>query len=198
MNKKHQRLIGLTGGISTGKTTVSNYLAHRYQLPIFDADLYAREVVEPGTTAWKKIIDRYGITVQNSDRSLNRQRLGEIIFSDSDERQWLESAIHPQVRSRFLTAIQTSTAPIIVLAIPLLFEAKMTDLVSEIWVVRCDPIQQLERLMRRDRLTLEQAQTRINSQFPLNQKIAQADVILDNSSTPEALFKQIDAAIERD
>lgn len=191
-----RRIIGLTGGISTGKTTVANYLATAYKLPILDADIYAREAVAVGTKALDAIAIRYGKQVLFADGSLNRQHLGAIVFNDSSERQWLEKQIHPEVRERFIQEMkQLSTSPI-VLVIPLLFEAQMTDLVTEIWVIYCPKQQQLARLMERDRLTITAAEARINSQMPIEEKCDRAHLVLDNSSTLEALLKQVDAAIK--
>ena len=193
--QKSQRRIGLTGGIGTGKTTISNYLAQRYQLPVLDADIYAREAVQPGSPILNEIFERYGVAVKLPDATLNRKRLGEIIFNHPDEKQWLEQQIHPYVRDRIQSELDTLIAPTVVLVIPLLFEAEMTDLVTEIWVVSCSPEQQLQRMMTRDRLSLEQAQARINNQLPLEEKIDRADVVLDNSSTLEPLLKQVDLLI---
>jgi dephospho-CoA kinase len=193
--QKSQRRIGLTGGIGTGKTTISNYLAQRYQLPVLDADIYAREAVQPGSPILNEIFERYGVAVKLPDATLNRKRLGEIIFNHPDEKQWLEQQIHPYVRDRIQSELDTLIAPTVVLVIPLLFEAEMTDLVTEIWVVSCSPEQQLQRMMTRDRLSLEQAQARINNQLPLEEKIDRADVVLDNFSTLEPLLKQVDLLI---
>lgn len=187
-----KRIIGLTGGIGTGKTTISNYLAQRYQLPVLDADIYARDAVQPGSPILSEIFERYGVAVKLPDGTLNRKRLGEIIFNHPDEKQWLEQQIHPYVRDRIQSELDSLIAPTAVLVIPLLFEAEMTDLVTEIWVVSCSPEQQLQRMMERDQLSLEQAQARINNQLPLEEKIARADVVLDNSSTLEALLQQVD------
>lgn len=191
-----QRKIGLTGGIGTGKTTVSNYLANTYNLPILDADIYAREAVEIGSPILSKIAQRYGSEIILPDATLNRQKLGEIVFHNHEERIWLEQQIHPFVRQRFTEAMnQLSSNSTIVLVIPLLFEAKLTNLVTEIWVVFVDEKQQIERLMQRNNLTLEQAKARINSQMPLTEKCQQADVILDNSGSLEYIYQQIDAAL---
>ncbi|NJP11483.1 MAG: dephospho-CoA kinase [Leptolyngbyaceae cyanobacterium RU_5_1] len=193
-----QRIIGLTGGIAMGKTTVSNYLATVHHLPILDADVYARQSVEPGMSILISIVERYGSGILLPNGSLNRQRLGDIIFNSPAERLWVEQCIHPYVRDRLIEAISTPPLneaeryPIVVMVIPLLFEARMTDLVTETWVVRCPTEHQLERLMQRDRLTLEHAQARINSQMAIQRKIACADVIVDNSSTINALYRQID------
>jgi dephospho-CoA kinase len=196
--QKHQRIIGLTGGIGMGKTTVSDYLATVHKLPVLDADIYAREAVEPGSTVLEQIAARYGSGILLPDGVLNRHRLGDIIFSSPPERLWLEQQIHPYVRDRLLEAVNAPPladiqhSPTLVMVIPLLFEARMTDLVTETWVVRCPLEQQLERLMSRDRLSLEQAQARINSQMAIQKKTARADVVLDNSSTPENLYQQVD------
>lgn len=190
-----KHIIGLTGGIATGKTTVANYLAGAYNLPILDADIYAREAVSVGSPILGAIAQRYGQQILLADANLNRQKLGEIIFNNQEERNWVEQLIHPDVGNRFLKAIAASSAQTLVLVVPLLFEAGMTNLVTEIWVVSCSEEQQLERLMRRNNLTLEQAQTRIKSQMPIAEKVARADVVLDNSSSLEALLKQVDTAV---
>ncbi|AUT03539.1 dephospho-CoA kinase [Nostoc sp. CENA543] len=188
-------IIGLTGGIATGKSTVANYLANVYGLPVFDADIYARDAVATGSPILNAIAQRHGQEILLADGSLNRSRLGEIIFSHPTERQWLDSIIHPYVRDRFVQAIHQSSTSTIVLVIPLLFEAQMTDLVTEIWVVTCSELQQLQRLMERSQLTSEQATARINSQLSLQEKAAKADFVLDNSGSLADLLKQIDKII---
>jgi dephospho-CoA kinase len=190
-----KRIIGLTGGIATGKTTVANYLASAYNLPIFDADIYARDAVSLGSPILQEISQRYGEHILLPDGNLNRQKLGEIIFDNPSERNWVEGVIHPYVVEKFLKAIALSSAQILVLVIPLLFEAGITQLVTEIWVVTCSEEQQLTRLIQRNNLTLEQAQARINSQMPIAEKASRANVVLDNSSTLEALLQQIQAAM---
>jgi dephospho-CoA kinase len=183
-------VIGLTGGIATGKSTVSDYLAQQYHWPVFDADIYARAAVLPGTTGLAAIVDRYGSEVLLADSTLNRAKLGEIVFTYANERQWLESIIHPYVRQCFAQDLSevTDTA---VAVIPLLFEANLQNIVSEVWVVTCSPQQQIDRLQARNQLTLEQAQARIRSQMPLAAKARLADVVLDNSGTAADLIEQI-------
>lgn len=193
-SKKTRRLIGLTGGISTGKSTVARYLETTYNLPILDADIYARDAVKVGSKAIKAIASRYGASILLADGSLNRQQLGSIVFKDAYERQWLEKQIHPYVRDAFEKEISNSLADIVIV-VPLLFEAQMTDLVTEIWVVDCNPHQQLARLMQRESLTPKAAQARINSQMPLKEKCDRAHLVLDNSSSLESLFKQVDSAM---
>lgn len=189
--------IGLTGGISTGKSTVSQYLDRVHNLPVLDADIYAREAVDRNSPILSTIVQRYGEGILRPDRSLHRQKLGDIIFSHPDERIWLEAQIHPYVRDRFVTELATLNATIAVLVIPLLFEAGMMDFVNSIWVVSCSPEQQLQRLCDRDGISPEKARSRIDSQMPLTEKIAAANVVLDNSSTVEHLRHQIDAALNK-
>jgi dephospho-CoA kinase len=194
-----QRIIGLTGGIGMGKSTVSRYVETVHQIPVLDADLYAREAVQPGSPVLQEIIDRYGSGILQPDGQVDRRRLAEIVFNTSAERHWLENRIHPPVRDRFqaqLAALSTPGYPTVMLSVPLLFEARMTDLVNEIWVVFCPPDQQIERIMTRDRLPTEQATARIRSQLPIEKKLSKADVRLDNSSTPEHLWRQVDAALQ--
>jgi dephospho-CoA kinase len=190
------RLIGITGGIGTGKSTVTNYLQTRYNLPIWDADIYARSAVAVGSPILDRISQRYGNSILQPDGTLDRHQLGQIIFSSPDERQWLETQIHPYVRNCFETEIcQLHSDDTAILAIPLLFEAQMTDLVTETWVVSCDFSTQLARIMTRDRLTEAEAQMRIQSQMSLHDKIALADIILDNSGSIVTLEQQIDLAL---
>jgi len=190
-----RRIIGLTGGIACGKSTVSHYLENIYKIPVLDADIYAREAVEKGSEILERILARYGRKVKTEDNSLNRQQLGEIIFNNPQEKIWLESQIHPYVRECFKRHLEQLEASIVVCSIPLLLEAKLTYLATEIWVVSCSFDQQIQRLMTRNNLTREQAIARINNQMPLAEKIALADIVLDNSRDLEALYTQIDRAI---
>ena len=204
MSDRIVRLIGLTGGIATGKTAISNYLADTYKFPILDADIYAREAVHPGSPILNSIVERYGPSILLSDGNLNRPELGNIIFCNPTERQWLERQIHPYVRHRLVEATQSYIARssivstntlTLVLVVPLLFEANMTDLCTEIWVVYCSPSVQVQRLMERDGLNCDRAHARINTQLPLDQKCQKADVVLDNSSTLDSVFIQVDAKV---
>jgi dephospho-CoA kinase len=185
-----QRIIGVTGGIATGKSTVAKYLEIRYSLPILDADIYARDAVTPELL--NILQARYGSGILQGDRSLNRTKLGTIIFNDPQERAWLESQIHPYVRDRLELEAKLLNPKTVVMVVPLLFEAGMQDLVTEIWVVACEPELEVKRLRQRDRLTLEAAQSRINSQMPMAAKKAIADFVLDNSTSIAELHYQID------
>jgi dephospho-CoA kinase len=191
------RIIGLTGGIATGKTTVSDYLSRHHGLTILDADVYAREATSQGSQGLRAIVKRYGGKVMQTADTLDRLQLAQVIFQNPAEKRWLEALIHPYVRDRLASMSRLLAAQsIIVMDIPLLFEAEMTDLVSEIWVVYCHLDQQLTRLMQRSHLTQQEAQLRINSQMSLAQKCDRADVVLDNSGSVEALYTQIDQALQ--
>ncbi len=195
MNENAKRIIGLTGGISTGKTTVSHYLSTVCHIRVLDADNYAREAVKKNSPILQEIKQRYGSEICFKNGELNRKKLGNVIFNSLRERTWLESKIHPYVRHKFKQEISQDKGRIIVLDIPLLFESKLTHLVTEIWVVSCSYKQQLQRLMSRNDLTEQEAISRIKSQLPLEEKIQKADLVLDNSSTLEALYQQIEQGL---
>lgn len=191
-----RRIIGLTGGIATGKSTVSDYLASRYGLPVLDADMYARQAVENGSETLDAIAHRYGSAILLPNGTLDRKQLGNIIFQDAAEKQWLEAQIHPFVRAQFARATNTfSLSQTLVYSIPLLFEANLTHLVSEVWVVYCQPEQQKQRLMQRNQLSAADAKVRIDSQMSLEQKCEKADYVIDNTTDKKSLFTKIDQII---
>ena len=180
-----QRRIGLTGGIATGKSTVGRLLEAE-GLPVLDADHYAREVLAPGSTGAAAVLQRYGDSVRADGTgpewpTIDRGALGSIVFADPSEKRWLEELVHPLVRQRFDQALSELVAePTVVLMIPLLFEAGLDGLCSEIWLVDCDEAQQLARLMQRDGLSAVEAEARMNAQWPLAKKRALSDVLIDN------------------
>ena len=182
-----QRRIGLTGGIASGKSSVGHWL-ERQGLPVLDADQFAREALEPGRDATNTVLQRYGSTVQaEGGVAIDRAALGRIVFQDPAERHWLEQLIHPIVRDRFNQALTLhAKTPAVVLMIPLLFEAGLESLCSEIWLVDCNESQQLERLITRDGLSAEAAQARIDAQWPLSRKRGLADHVIANQGQPGA------------
>ncbi len=206
MDSITSRIIGITGGIAMGKTTVSNRLETYYGLTVLDADVYARNVVAIGTPILNAIARRYGSEILLPDQSLDRVKLGQIIFSQPDDRTWLNHQIHPEVRfqmqqdsDRLIQNHQHSRQPVqspIFWVVPLLFETSMTQLVDEIWVIYCHPEQQLQRLCHRSRLTQAEAHLRIEAQLDIQIKCDAADVILDNSHSPDRLYEQIEQALK--
>lgn len=170
-----QRRIGLTGGIASGKSSAGKLLQEKHGLAVLDADRYARQALAPGTTAHNNVLTRYGL------KELDRKALGEIIFNNPIERLWLEQLVHPIVQQMMdQEVIRLAEAKAIVLMIPLLFEAGLESLCTEIWLVDCDEKQQLERLIARDNCTNQQALARINAQWPLARKRLLADRVINN------------------
>ena len=190
-----QRRIGLTGGIASGKSSVGQWLKDQ-GIPLLDADLYAHQALATGQAASHAVMARYGNEVisTNSDpesAELDRAALGAIVFSDPTQRQWLEELVHPLVRQQFESNLNRLVSePIVVLMIPLLFEAGLDNLCTEVWVVDCLPEQQRQRLIDRNGLTMEDADRRIQSQWPLAQKVGLADQVIDNSGEPEGWCSQ--------
>ena len=181
-----QRRIGLTGGIASGKSSVGRLLEAR-GWPVLDADRFARDALAPNTPASEAVVERFSDAVGTAAH-LNRKALGRIVFNDAVERRWLEALIHPVVRDRFQQELERrSHEPVVVLMIPLLFEAGLESLCSEIWLVDCTPEQQLTRMMQRDGLTEEEAQARLLAQWPLSRKRDLADVVIDNGGSPNDL-----------
>ena len=180
-----QRRIGLTGGIASGKSTVARWL-ERQGLPVLDADLFAREALAPGSPGAATVLAHFGETVRaqgspSAAAMIDRGALGQIVFHAPEQRRWLEEMVHPLVRQQFEAELTNLAAePTVVLVIPLLFEAGLEGLCSEIWLVDCEPEQQLQRLMERDRLSQANAQARISAQWPLAQKRALAERVISN------------------
>ena len=190
-----QRRIGLTGGIASGKSSVGRLLAAQ-GLPLLDADLYAREALAAGSSGAEAVLARYGERVQAATGGIDRSALGRIVFGDPAERRWLEGLVHPLVRARFAAELERLAAePAVVLMIPLLFEAGLEALCSEVWLVDCHEEQQLDRLMARDQLNAADARARLAAQWPLARKRPLADGVLDNRGTPDQLAAQVAAAL---
>jgi dephospho-CoA kinase len=192
-----QRRIGLTGGIATGKSTVGQLLAERFGLPLLDADLYARGALAPGTPGARAVLARYGEAVAaGAGDAIDRAALGRVVFADPLERRWLEQLVHPLVRQRFEAELERlAHAPEVVLMIPLLFEAGLESLCSEVWLVTCSPETQLQRLIGRDGLPEHEARARIAAQWPLARKQALADRLISNDGDPKDLEQQLAAAL---
>ncbi|MCP9916383.1 dephospho-CoA kinase [Cyanobium sp. ATX 6F1] len=192
-----QRRIGLTGGIASGKSTVGRLLIERHGLPLLDADAFAREALAPGSPGARAVAERYGDLVAGGNPvQVDRAALGRIVFADSAERTWLEGLVHPAVRARFEAELARLVAePVVVLMVPLLFEAGLEGLCSEIWLVDCDPEEQRERLMTRDGFSRAEAEARLAAQWPLERKRARADVLIDNRGAPEGLEVQVQRAL---
>ncbi len=192
--------IALTGGIATGKSHVLD-LFRRRSVPTIQADQVSRKVVEPGQPANQQILDRFGKTVLNQDRTVNRPALAQIIFADQRARLDLEAIVHPPVRQAidlwFEECARTDTTLFALAEIPLLFEAGRSHLFDKILVVSCQPETQLARVMQRDRLTQRDAQQRIDAQLPLDDKMARSDWIIYTDGSHQNTSVQVDSALNK-
>ncbi|XP_070566456.1 dephospho-CoA kinase domain-containing protein-like [Ptychodera flava] len=187
-------LIGLTGGIASGKSTVANFF-RELGCPILDADVIAREVVEPNKPAWKKIVKHFGNEILLENGQLNRPMLGQIVFSNPAQRKVLNSITHPEIQKSMMWQIFLyfiKGHQFVILDIPLLYEgSKLKKVLKEVIVVSCDEETQLNRLMQRNDFSEEEAMNRIQSQMPLTQKCQLANHIIDNTGTVEQTQEQV-------
>ena len=191
-------IIGLTGSIASGKSTVAGMLAS-YGLPIVDADLVARVVVEPGTPTLEKIAEAFGTDVIAEDGTMDRAKVGSIIFHDVEKRKMLNDIIHPAIRVEMLRQRDehvASGAKAVIMDIPLLFESKLQHFVEKILVVTVDEATQLKRLRERNNLSEEEAKARIASQLPLSVKEAGADAIIYNNNSLDSTAVQLDKILK--
>ena len=187
------RVIGLTGGIASGKSTVARILEILGAV-IIDADMISRDVVVPGEIAWNAIVAEFGEGVLNPDRTINRQALGQLVFTDPEARKRLENITHPAIARRAeekLDACRKISVPVVVYVAPLLIEAGRTALVDEIWVVYADETTQLERLMQRDGIGADDARRRLAAQMPMEEKKKYGRVVIDNRGTERELEQKV-------
>lgn len=185
-------IIGLTGGIASGKSTVSKMI-EELKIPVVDADFIARQVVLPGEMAYNEIVETFGEQVVADDGSLDRKKLGTIIFNDEDKRKTLNRIVHPAVRKEMLRQKDDylKEHDSVVLDIPLLYESKLTHLVDRTLLVYVSADVQLKRLIERDQSSKEEALSRIQSQIPLSEKKQWADKVINNNGTIEESKKQL-------
>ncbi|WP_078555455.1 dephospho-CoA kinase [Bacillus alkalicellulosilyticus] len=186
-------IIGLTGGIASGKSTISAYFLEK-GIPVIDADKIAREVVEPGEKTLEKLVTAFGQEILEVDGTIARKKLGEIIFNDETERLKLNSIIHPAIRTRMVEKkeelLQKGHSHI-VYDIPLLFESNLTHMVEKVILAYVDEQVQLERLQLRDNSSKEEALRRIHSQMPLKDKVVLADEVINNNGSIEETKEQV-------
>ena len=194
--KGKQRRIGITGGIASGKTLIGNYLFQAKQWPILDADLFAHEALSPENEISKTVLLRYGNKIiKESTKNyqiINRKALAQIIFKNNIEKKWLEEVIHPFVNKRIEEELEKfKLNSVIILIIPLLFEKNYTNICSEICYIDCPRAMQLKRIQSRDKLSLEDANQRIDAQLGNSLKKRFADHIITNSNNDETWKVQL-------
>lgn len=187
--------IGLTGGIATGKSTVAKLLTVRGAI-LIDLDGIAREVVEPGQPSLLRIAERFGQAVLQKDGSLDRKKLGAVVFADPAERKALEAIIHPAIRTVMKERMSyhegNSPDKLVVIDVPLLYESGLESYFQQIMVVYVPREEQLQRLLERDKLTVEEAQRRIQAQMDIEEKKRRADVLINNSGSLADTEQQIE------
>lgn len=184
-------VIGLTGGIASGKTTVANLFKQQFKIDIVDADIVAREVVEPGTPGLNAIIEHFGADIVRDDQTLNRAKLREKIFSNPEEKAWLNGLLHPMIREKMIEDLEQVTSDYALLVVPLLVENKLDSLCDRVLVVDVDPQTQISRTVKRDNVSEEQANAILASQASREQRLALADDVVKNNPDDPDLLLQI-------
>ena len=187
------KVIGLSGGIASGKSSVANIL-EKCGAVVVDADLLAREVVAPGEPAYHDITEAFGTTVLRPDGTLDRTALGKLVFADVAARKVLERITHPRIAERAARRIEEERqreTNVLFYVVPLLIEAGLVSTVDEVWLVSVDKEVQINRLMKRDAIPREEALRKIAAQMPLQEKAAYADVIIDNNGLPDETARNV-------
>ena len=197
--KNKQRRIGLTGGIASGKSTIANYIKIYKDIPILDADQYSKELIKPKSNSYKKVLAYFGPKIVNeysSENEINIELLKKIIFENSIHRTWIQNLLHPLIKKKMIEECnQFEKNKILLLVVPLLFEAKFTDLCTEIWLVKCPREIQQKRLMKRNKISNNDAEKIMNLQLNFEDKSKFSDVILDNSDDQKLWINTIQKLI---
>jgi dephospho-CoA kinase len=197
MNTRRPYVVGLTGGIGSGKSTVTRLLIG-FGIEVIDADEVSRDVVIPGSSALAALAERFGTKILNADGTLKRERLRGLIFTDAEAKRWVEDLLHPAIRTRILERIERSTRPWLMLSVPLLLENKAAyDFVDRVLVVDVPESIQLQRTMLRDNATKDEVTRIMQSQLSRNQRLAAADDVVENSGDPLQLQEQLLRLVKR-
>lgn len=189
-------IIGLTGGIGSGKSAVSDCF-EKFGVTVVDADIVAREVVEPGTAALRSIAEHFGDKILTAQGALDRAALRTLIFSDESQRKWLEALLHPLIRNEITQQLSQSNSPYSILSSPLLLETDQASLADRILVVDVPVELQIERTVQRDSNSIDQVKAIINAQSSRELKQQKADDIILNIGTIEELEKDVSALHQR-
>ncbi|MCG9552419.1 dephospho-CoA kinase [Vibrio sp. Isolate31] len=184
-------IIGLSGGIASGKTTVANLFNEHFGIDIVDADIVAREVVALGSEGLKRITEHFGEAILLEDGTLNRSKLRELIFSDPKEKQWLNDLLHPMIRDKIDSDLSKVTSPYGLLVAPLLVENQMQGMTDRVLIVDVPTEVQIERTMNRDNVSREQVASILKSQASREQRLAVADDVINNHTINQELLPKI-------
>ena len=187
--KRH--LIGLTGNIACGKSSVAAMLAEM-GAEVIDADALVHQLMVPGSDSWREIVETFGQGTLSHEGTIDRGQLGEVVFRDPVALDQLEAILHPRVRRLAEERIAASPSPVVVLEAIKLIEAGWASRVDSVWVVTCRRAQQLERLRARRGLSLAEAELRVRAQSPAAEKLKHADVVIDNSGSPRETRAQVE------
>lgn len=185
--------LGLTGGIATGKSTASQYFQSK-KIPVIDADIIARDVLEPDQPAFNRVVDTFGGSILTEEGLLDRKALGRLIFADEMKRKMLNDIVQGDIRKRICLEkdkLRKQDKPLVVLDIPLLYEADYEKEVDEVMVIYTDRSTQLKRLMKRDNISKEEASERIEAQYSIEEKAKRADTVINNSGSVEDTQNQL-------
>ncbi|WP_318465672.1 dephospho-CoA kinase [Photobacterium leiognathi] len=185
-------VIGLTGGIGSGKTTVANLFADTYGIDIIDADIVAREVVEPNTFGLNAIIEKCGKEILLEDGTLNRAKLRDAIFSQPELKTWLNNLLHPLIREKMQQDINQSQSPYCLLVVPLMVENNLQTMTHRLLVVDVDEQVQIQRTQQRDNVSIEQIKNILASQASREQRLDAADDVITNNGDNKALVSQVE------
>lgn len=188
--------VALTGGIGSGKSTVADAFS-RSGIVVVDADIIARQVVEPGKPALRAITEHFGTDVLTQDGTLNRRRLRDIIFAHPAQKAWLNALLHPLIQQQTRDCIAAATSPYVLWVVPLLVENKLCDKANRVLVVDVSEQTQLVRTMQRDGVTREQAQQIIAAQASRAERLAAADDIIHNDGEPQSAIAQVASLHQR-
>ena len=184
-------IIGLSGGIASGKTTVANLFNQHFNIDIVDADIVAREVVALGSEGLKQIATHFGEGILVKDGTLNRAKLREVIFTDPTEKQWLNDLLHPMIRDKIDSDLSKVTSPYALLVAPLLVENQMQGMADRVLIIDVPTEVQIERTMSRDNVSKEQVTAILKSQASREQRLAVADDVIKNHTKNQELLPQI-------
>jgi len=183
--------IGLTGGIASGKSAASDYFAS-LGIPVIDTDLLSRELVQPGSEGLQRIVETFGKSVLDETGALDRARLRELVFASDTQRGQLEDILHPLIRDRVEELVATiGNAPYVIIVIPLLVETRYPIPVDRVLVIDTAEAQQLDRLMQRDDISIEQAKIMLDAQASREQRLQEADDVVHNNASIEELQAQL-------
>lgn len=192
------KMIGLTGGIASGKSTVGNIL-RSFGITVVDADELAHNAIKLGNSVYEDVVKEFGTDILNDSKEIDRKKLAQIVFADENLKKRLEVLIHAEVIAKIDEMMQihrSDEEPLMVFEIPLLFEVGMEKKFDQVWVVDVDEKVQLERLMTRNNFTLDEARQRISAQFSLSQKREKADIIISNNGNQAAVKLQVESLLK--